>query len=390
MKTIFFTPKFHPDPNYYINDVVFDINLGEKIVITGKTEGESIFKFVKYVEDIKIYLIPYFRRSNNSLFSLFLEYLTFFLSSFIFIPIILFIEKPQSIVHYGISPPLYGLPIIFLKPVLKYKYIFWLQDIWPESVFTRIKRNKIIFSTLELMMSFFYKFSDVIPSSVDILTEPRFCPYKNKLAFLPQGYKRSLKNESRNSQAEKIIESIKNETRKVIIYAGNISNSMFLDEFSDGVESLKDKVCFYMIGDGPLKKQISNKKLSGTHIYEFLSRDKIVEVIAEADFAYIGRETNLETEIISKVIPGKFALYCLAKTPIVSLSSGYLNAFIKSSKVGISSSSLKKEDIRNLLEELLVLDNDKIEGMKKNQGSIYSEMFDHEKVLKKIKEFIIL
>ena len=389
MKTIFFTPKFHPDPNYYINDVVFDINLHEKIVITGKTEGESIFKFVKYVENTKIYLIPYFRRPNNSLFSLFLEYLTFFISSFIFTPIILFIEKPQSIVHYGISPPLYGLPIIFLKPFLKYKYIFWLQDIWPESVFTRIRGNKLIYSTLELIMSFFYKCSDVIPSNVAILNEPRFYPYKKKLVFLPQGYKRSLKNKSISSQADKIIEAIKNESRKVIIYAGNISNSMFLDEFSDGVESFKDELCFYIVGDGSLKKQISNKKLSGTYIFEFVPRNEIVEVIGEADFAYIGRETNLQTEIVSKVIPSKFALYCLAKTPIISLSSGYLNAFIKKSMVGISSSSVKKEDISNLLKESLVLDNDNVDSMKRNQESIYSEMFDHEKVLKKIKELII-
>ena len=43
MKVIFFSPKFHPEPNYYINDVVFDIKGLDKVIISGRSIDSKSF-----------------------------------------------------------------------------------------------------------------------------------------------------------------------------------------------------------------------------------------------------------------------------------------------------------------------------------------------------------
>ena len=43
MKVIFFSPKFHPDPNYYINDVVFDIKDLDRVIICGRNIDSKSF-----------------------------------------------------------------------------------------------------------------------------------------------------------------------------------------------------------------------------------------------------------------------------------------------------------------------------------------------------------
>ena len=390
MKTLFFSPKFYPEPNFYINDIVFDLEIPDKVVLTGKKISYKNISFFLKKNKVNIYYIPYFERSRNTIFSLLFEYFSFFLLSFLIIPIVLFLERPKKIFYYGISPPFYIFPFILLKVFFRYKIIFWVQDIWPESIFLRMPFSNAFYRFIKFLMSIIYKFSDrLILISKKFKGSSRFKKYEIKIDYIPQGCKQETKS-SLDEYSLKIFNLIKNETRKVIIYAGNVSNSMFLEEMAEAVNKNKNDFVFYIIGDGPLKKKLIKKNYKKVFFFEFVERNSILKIIKQADFAFLGRKLDKDkkTKIISKIFPAKLSIYLYCQVPIISLADEDLYRYINRNNLGYVNKFSGVKELSDWLSSLLLETEEKINSIKFSQKDLFSRNFDHNNILKKIKAII--
>jgi hypothetical protein len=96
-------------------------------------------------------------------FNLFLNYISFMISSFFFL---LFNYKKftkKTFFIYGTSPVIQVLPVIFLAKILKIKIILWVQDLWPDALMaTGHINNKFILKIVNLVTFFCYKNVDKI------------------------------------------------------------------------------------------------------------------------------------------------------------------------------------------------------------------------------------
>lgn len=386
MKVLFFTPKFHPEPNYYINDVVFDIEGFNKIVVTGSNIKSGKYQFSKRINDVKIYYVPYFLRSGNSLLSLFFEYLSFLIFSIILIPIFLILERPKIIFHYGITPPVYSLPFIILKPIFRYKFIYWVQDIWPEFIFTRLRSSGLLYNFIFVVMNFIYEFSDkLIVISEGFKDDERFKKFDQKVLCLAQGMKKSH-GKNLSSKAQHIAENLKKENKLKVVFAGNISNGMYLEEFCESIESNIDKFVFYIIGDGPLKQYLKDKRFNSVKFYDLLPRNEIGQIVKLADFSFLGRQTD--SNLVKSIIPSKLALYLESNAPIIAIASGYVANFINEHRIGFT---FDDKDINNLSDFLKILalkESSEIENIKSNQNRIFEKKFNHKKTLENLARII--
>lgn len=390
MKVLFFSPKFYPEPNYYFNDVVFDLQKVNKIILCGKQIKIKDLKLSGNLKGIKTYYIPYIGRSkNNDVISLMLEYISFFIASFFVIPVVAFKEKPNKIFYYGISPPIYILPFIFIKPFLNFKIIYWIQDIWPESIFLRINNLNFLYKILYRFMNLIYRFSDyLLIISESFKTEKRFQKHTEKLIYLPQGFKVNAPD-TIDPQSNLIIDSLKNEKKKSIIYAGNISNSMYLEEMAEAVEKNSHNFVFHMVGDGSLKQKLIKRNFKSVFFHNFIEREYILEIVKAADFAFLGREIVDETnKIISHIMPSKLALYVACKVPIISIASFHLSDLIKNNNLGYSINYRSKEKLSSDLNAILNNTEQSLDLIRESHEDFYNKNFNHINIINKIYNII--
>lgn len=390
MKVVFFSPKFYPEPNYYFNDVVFDLQKVNKIILCGKQIKIKDLKLSGNLKGIKTYYIPYIGRSkNNDAISLIFEYISFFIASLFVIPIIAFKEKPNRIFYYGISPPIYILPFILIKPFFNFKIIYWIQDIWPESVFLRIKNLNFLYNILNSFMNLIYSFSDyLLIISENFKTDKRFQKYKKKLIYLPQGFK-VITQGTIDTKSNLIINRLKNEKKKSIIYAGNISNSMYLEEMAQAVEKNSHNFVFHIVGDGSLKQKLIDRNFKSVFFHDFVKREYILEIVKSADFAFLGREITDETnKIISYIMPSKLAMYVACKVPIISIASFYLFDLIKKNNLGFPIKYLDKDKLSSDLNSILNSADQSLSLIKESHEDFYNKNFNHINLLNKIYNII--
>ena len=389
MKVIFFSPKFHPEPNYYINDVVFDIKDLDKVIICGRNIDSKIFTIRSSIKNITTYYVPYRLRKGNGNLSLFIEYASFLLFSLLIIPYAVIREMPKKIFFYGISPPLYMIPFVMLKPFFRFKIAYWVQDIWPESIFVRMKRSNIFYYLINIPIKLIYKCSDdilLLNQSFD--SNNRFKKLQHKIQYLPQGHKYS-DNAIIDTHSSNIINNIRQEKKKVIVYAGNVANSMYLEEMAEAVESNNKNFVFYIIGDGDFKDFLVQKKYKSVIFFDLIDREYIQKVISEADFAYLGRKLkNDDMNIISKIFPGKLSLYMLVQLPIISIVNMELFNFIKVNNLGYPINYTTIEDLSESLKSILEESKLKYSGIKQSQKELFESSFEHKEIIKQIYNII--
>ena len=174
LKILIVTQYFWPE-TFKINDLAkYFANKGhEIIVLTGIPNypkgryynNYGIFKNRKEnyqgIIIFRSFVIP---RGSGSKFLLFINYLSFAIFSSIKV---FFIRKNFDIIFvYEPSPITVGIPAIIKKRINNIPIIFWVTDIWPESVTALLDLPKIfkdmIYNMLNPIVKLIYKESDKI------------------------------------------------------------------------------------------------------------------------------------------------------------------------------------------------------------------------------------
>jgi len=151
MKILIITQYFWPE-NFKINDLAesFQKNGHNITVLTGIPnypegrfyDGYGLFKpkkeSYKNIKIIRSWLIP--RGKGNSL-RLFLNYFSY--AFFASIASLVRLKSEYDVVFvFEVSPVTVGIPAVVLKKFRKIPIFFWVQDLWPESVYAASNLKK--------------------------------------------------------------------------------------------------------------------------------------------------------------------------------------------------------------------------------------------------------
>jgi colanic acid biosynthesis glycosyl transferase WcaI len=170
LKILIITQYFWPE-SFKINDLALSLKERgfEVTVLTGKPnypngrfyKGYNFFN--RRTEDysgIKVVRSPLITRGNCSGVRLFINYISFAL--FASFTAAFRLQKSQDIVFvYEHSPITVGIPALFFKLFSKAPVLFWIQDLWPESLIAAGNMNsKIVLNTTEKLVKLIYRKSD--------------------------------------------------------------------------------------------------------------------------------------------------------------------------------------------------------------------------------------
>ena len=335
MHILIVSQYFWPE-NFRINDLALGLQeLGHKVtVLTGNPNypGGSFYPGYGFLrksrEDfhgMDLIRVPLLPRGDGGKVRLILNYLSFALFACLLAPFSCR-GKYDLIFVYQLSPVTVGLPALLLKKIKKVPIMFWVQDLWPESLSaTGAINSKLILHLVENMVRFIYRGCDNI-----LVQSKAFSPSIEKLGvdskrifYFPNGAEELYQPAA---AGEDLPELTGMPAGFRIMFAGNIGAAQDFPTIIEAAYLLKDypDIHWLIVGDGRMlpwvKSEVSKRNLENR--MHFLGRHHVELMPAFFSCAHVMLATLKKEPIFALTIPAKIQSYMACARPIIAALDG--------------------------------------------------------------------
>lgn len=347
LRILIITQYFWPE-NFRINDLVLELqSKGHKLtILTGKPnypKGEFFSEYLESPNNYDLYQktpvirIPMLPRGNGGI-RLILNYLVFAISASFFGPLKLYKKEFDVIFVFEPSPITVGIPAVLLKKIKKAPIIFWVLDLWPEtlSAVGVIKSRSTLYLVGKLVSSIYNKSDLILGQSRGFKKEiNKYCTSKHKFRYFPNWtesiFEKNIKDYAPEIPLEKNIFNI--------VFTGNIGESQDFSAILDTAEQIpKDSgVRWYIIGDGRLSGWLQNEVNNRLLVDRFflLGRFSLERMPSFYNCASALLVSLKAEPVFALTIPGKVQSYMAAGKPILTMLDGEGSNLIQKAKAGL-------------------------------------------------------
>ncbi len=401
MKILVVTQYFWPE-NFRINDLAIGfIKKGHEVtVLTGQPNypGGKFFpgygflkNFQQRHEGIKILRLPLLPRGQGGSIRLFLNYISFALSGSILGPIfcrgdfdVIFVHEP--------SPITVGFPAIVLKMFKKAPIIFWVLDLWPESLSaTGAVKSPVILGWVRRIVKFIYDRCDKIlvqsRGFVSRIKELNIPP--EKILYFPSWAEDLYQPLSRSHHSEipELPEGF------LVMFAGNIGVAQDFPTLLGAVEKLKShkNIHWIIIGDGRkfewVKEEVHNRGLGqNIHLLGRHPLERMPSFFSKADALLV---TLKRDPIMSLTIPGKIQSYLASGRPIIAAMDGEGVQIIQEAGAGMTCPAENIEGLAQTVLQMSQKSRAELEVLGKKGHQYYKENFDRFPLFDKLESWML-
>ena len=402
LKILIVTQYFWPE-NFRINDLANELKRKkhEISILTGQpnypsgkifpnygmnTIGKSVYK------GISIFRVPIIPRFSANKFQLVFNYLSYAFSASIFGALFLRKHNFDVIFVYEPSPITVGIPAILIKKIKKIPIVFWVQDLWPESILavSATKSNMIIKFTERLVRWIYNHCDTILVQSKGFVEEIKLKGVsEDKIKYLPnwaEDFYKPLQVKKKSN----LLTSFKNKNFK-ILFAGNLGEAQSLNTIIGAADLLRnEKITWFIIGDGRKKKWLQNeikiRKLSKIiHLIGKKPAKKMPEYFSHADALLVTLSSN---PIFSVTIPGKIQSYLACGKPIIAALDGEGARVINKSKSGVSVGSENYKKLAKAVLKFSSMSNIEIKKKGNLAKRFYDLNFKRDKLITKIENIL--
>lgn len=348
MKILVVSQYFWPE-NFRINDLTEGlVEKGHEVtVLTGIPNypggrffsGYGMFKNTRQrYRGAKIVRVPLIPRGNGGKIRLAFNYFSFAFWASALAPLVCH-GKYDVIFVYEPSPITVGLPAIVLKYLKSCPIVFWVQDLWPESLSaTGAVNSAVILRMVRKMVNFIYRHCNCI-----LVQSHAFIPFicsfgidKKHILYFPNNteeFYRPLGIEPGAVERKMIPAGF------VVMFAGNIGAAQDFGTIVAAAEKLKSykDIHWVIIGDGRMR-QWAQEQVAGFDLgknFLFLGKypaEQMPRYFALADVLLV---TLKNEEIFKFTIPAKVQSYLACAKPIVASLAGEGARIIKEAGAGL-------------------------------------------------------
>jgi len=400
MRILIFTQYFWPE-NFRINDLVHELDQREHqiTIITGMPNYPSGTLDPKYKDNpgnftqyfrSNVIRVPIFLRGNGSLFKILLNYVSYTLNAS-WAAWKLRKTKFDIIFVYEPSPITVCLPAIFFKSLTKTPIIFWVLDLWPETLKSlKIINTNFLLSLVGKLVSFIYSRCDLIlgqskgfESEINKYSREakkfRYFPSWSEDLFLDVSY-------------QKIPVLSEDPNIFKITFAGNIGESQDFESILLAAKILKNKniaAKFFIFGDGRIRQNLQNNIIS-----ECLEDQiEVCGLYPLSDMPSIYKASDCllatlkATPAFEKTIPAKIQSYMLSSKPILTMISGEGSDVVDESRCGLTARSGDFLSLTNNIQTLIALTKEDRQNMGSNGRNYAQTEFNREILIDKLESW---
>jgi glycosyltransferase involved in cell wall biosynthesis len=274
------------------------------------------------------------------------------------------------------------LPAVVIRKLYKKPTMFWVQDVWPDSVYAYgFKKTK----TLSILLDTFVKFMYHNITAIAISSKG----FESKLApYIKKGLKFNYAPNWADDLDMDMDPIILSTTQKVhFTFAGNIGKVQNLENTINAFCLLPDryqkKSQLNIIGDG--SNLIFLKKLSNNNpniiFHGKQKRENMAKCYKASDFLIV---SLIDKPIFSVTVPAKTQTYIAAKKPILAIINGDVGDIVNDNNLGVSvdpsNINLIKESFEKCIDmskkekDEFVINNDKLLKTTFNKDSIINNL----------------
>ena len=283
--------------------------------------------------------MPLLPRGASSGVRLALNYLSFVISAILIGYVRLRKQKFDLIFVPNYSPATVGIPGVFFSKIKCAPMMFWVQDLWPESLSaTGMVKSNLIMTAIKWMMKYIYNNSDLIAvqSRAFVKEIQKLVPIDREIYYLPN-WAEDIFTRPNCTAPPSIDKEIFSEETTNIVFAGNLGEAQSLTTILKAAEKLRNyPVKWIILGDGRkrdvFEQQVINSDLSQKII--FLGNQPLEHMpwyFSKSDAMLVTLENR---KIFDLTIPGKIQSYLASGVPIIAALNGEGAKVIKESKSG--------------------------------------------------------
>ncbi len=401
MRILIVSQYFRPE-NFRINDLALRLKeKGHEVqILTGipNYPGGKFFTGYNFFgplfetyEDIPVFRVPLIPRGNGSRTRLVLNYFSFVFFACLLGPFrrlgpidLIFIYEP--------SPITICLPALLLKKLKSAPVMFWMQDLWPESLSaTGAVRSENILKIVGILVRFIYRGCDLI------LAQSR--------AFFGS-IKRQGVNSSRilyfPNSAEELYQPVmleKDAHERAIMpegfcvtFAGNIGAAQDFETILNAAERLKEhpEINWVIIGDGRMftwvQEQVSDRGLKqNVHLLGRYPAEAMPRFFAISKALLV---TLKKEPIFALTIPSKVQSYLACAKPIIAALDGEGAKVIEEADAGITCPSENPEALAEAVLAMYNLPETDRNIMGQKGRKYFEKHFEREMLFDRLEEWM--
>lgn len=375
MNILIVSQYFWPE-NFRINDLSQElVKRGHQVtVLTGIPNYPEGVAFPSYAESprnfqhycgARVIRVPMLSRGVGSLRLIF-NYFSFVFGACLWGAWRLRGQHFDVIFVYEPSPVTVGLPAILLGRLKRAPVVFWVLDLWPETLAAiGAVRSPKLLAIVGYLVGFIYNRCElVLGQSRGFLGGiAKYCVDANKIRYFPSWAEEVFAQDA----CLPATEIVKREDVFSILFAGNVGDAQDFPAVLEAAEALShnSSVRWIVVGDGRkmewLRAEVSRRNLS--HCVLLLGRfgvERMPSFFAHADALLVSLKQD---PVFSLTIPGKVQPYLMSGIPLLGMLDGEGAAVIRDAEAGLVCSagdgkglalaaqelaSMSKEDRRKL------------------------------------------
>jgi glycosyltransferase involved in cell wall biosynthesis len=287
----------------------------------------------------------------------------------------------DAILVYEPSPVTIGIPARFLRWLKRAPLVFWVQDLWPESLeATGAVKNGAVLSMVDRLVKWIYRGCDRI-----LVQSQAFIPSirghgvdESRIGYLPNSAEGFYKRMERSGE-----DDLPKGFR--VLYAGNIGAAQDFPTILAAAERLKGeaRIQWIVLGDGRMrewvKSEIARRGLKNMHLLGSHPPESMPRYFAQADvlLATLRREP-----IFAYTIPSKIQSYIACGQPVIAALDGEGGRIIREARAGWA---VPAEDPQALARAVLEASRStELAAMGERAEACFREQFEREKLLTRL------
>jgi glycosyltransferase involved in cell wall biosynthesis len=351
MRVLIVTQYFWPE-NFRINDLAqVLVERGHDVtVLTGVPNYPAGRAFSGYEwfrtrreqhAGIHIFRVPVIVRGSASALRLFLNYLSFAMSASVLGPILLRREF-DAVLAFEPSPVTVGIPAIVMKKWVRAPLLFWVQDLWPESLSaTGMVRSPLVISLVRALTGAIYRRCDRIMVQSEAFISRIQDVHGNRrpaqIDYLPNWAESFYQPVIVEPDAP---EGIELPSGFRVLFAGNIGAAQSFETIIEAAQRLQGhpEIQWIVIGDGRRRAWLEQRRteLGLQDSLHLLGSREPHLMPRYFSLAHALLVTLRSDPIFDLTVPSKVQSYLACGRPIVAALNGEGQRIIRESGAGVA------------------------------------------------------
>lgn len=392
MRILVLSQYFWPE-NFRINDLAAELaDRGHEVTVltgipnypTGKVDASfraNPEAFSRYGK-VSITRVPMLSRGQGRL-RLALNYLSHALSASVIGPWRLRGQAFDCIFTFQVSPGTIGLPSVVLRHLKRARLLFWVQDLWPESLSAvGAIRSRVLLGMVGCFMAWVYRHTDLLlvqsPAFIPRLRER--APTELPIRYLP------------NWADTPVLQGTSPHPRRDrstfdIYYLGNLGEAQDFATVLAAIEQLAgEDVRWHFVGDGSaatwLKAEVKRRKLQEVVRFPGLfPAEKMQSFYTQADALLVCLKPD---PLFALTIPSKVQAYLTAGVPILAMLDGEGARVVEDAGAGVTCTAGDAGALAANVRHLSALPHETRMKMGASAMAYYEEQFSFSRIIDRL------